>query len=1558
MAILHGSWLVKEQGSDLFIWGEIWRPSQINWEYNEIPLNPFSMNQSELSEWLCTENQVIANLLPQPAKKSSPKANKAGNAKELEWSINSQIVALPSYILGGKKAGEILIAPVHSAALGSETEAQEYLQPWRIEGFCLNPIDTIKFLTSLPLNIVNGKNSFLGGDLGCWSQIARWSLDLISRSKFLPIIQRQDHGTFNAKWQVLLDSAIDGTRLEKFAAKMPLVCRSYRGLGTGDWGLGIEEGIAQSPNYVDFPINPQELILSFLNSVIDAQVREMLSNQTLLEPRVMASLPLAVRQWLQGLTGTSVAVNADVIGVERLEAALKAWTMPLQYQLASKNQFRTCFQLRSPQPDSGETDWILAYFLQAADNPEFLVDAATIWQNPVEQLVYQHRIVEQPQETFLRGLGLASRLYPVIAPSLETESPQFCRLTPIQAYEFIKSVAWRLEDSGLGVILPPSLANREGWANRLGLKISAETSKKKQGRLGLQSLLNFQWQLAIGGQTISKAEFDRLVALNSPLVEINGEWVELRPQDIKTAQNFFASRKEQMSLSLEDALRLSTGDTQVIEKLPVVSFEASGALQELIGALTNNQAIAPLPTPAIFQGKLRPYQERGAAWLAFLERWGLGACLADDMGLGKCVAPDTLISINGILRTAESIWITYAGEAKFDGEGFWTEPTEELLVNSINEDTGEIVQAPIRHLYRQKVREKLRKITLQDGSNVTITHRHKLLTNQGWTNQLQVGNYVCVPAKMLWTGKPQDTDLVKFLAWQISEGHELLDRGTVTISQKDTTVLEDLLETFQRLGDRYNFKINHPSIISTPNKTPCLRINSQAYRRFLGDKGYIWGKLSAEKSIPTLIMQADLNSVRIFLRHYFDAESAVVSSMRSIEIATASPVLIEQLSTLLRRFGIWLRISQKRKCANNGKRIFRTYYIGVIGGNSARRFLQEIGFGKTEKQKKLEEICQKVSNTNVEGIPAAGIVAQAIKSTGLPLRHLGMHNTVYINGSQQFSRDSLHKVLVAINQIISGESKQQYQKLKSSKWTTKTLAAYEQLDLENLILLRHDLQHLLEKQVFYCKIKSIEDIDYEGWVYDFNVSNYHNFVANNIICHNTVQFIAFLLYIKEQEVLEKPILLVCPTSVLGNWEREVKKFAPTLKAMQYHGDKRPKGKAFQEAVKKHDLVITSYSLIHRDLKSLQGIDWQIIVLDEAQNVKNSEAKQSQAVRQLESTFRIALTGTPVENRLQELWSIIDFLNPGYLGNRQFFQRRFAMPIEKYGDAASLNQLRSLVQPFILRRLKTDRNIIQDLPEKQEMTVFCGLTTEQATLYQQVVEASLAEIDSSAGLQRRGMILALLVKLKQICNHPAQYLKAANLAQHHSAKLQRLEEMLEIVLAEGDAYGTAKAGRALIFTQFAEWGKLLKPHLEKQLGREILFLYGSTTKKQREEMIDRFQHDPQGPPIMILSLKAGGVGLNLTRANHVFHFDRWWNPAVENQATDRVFRIGQTRNVQVHKFVCTGTLEEKIHDMIESKKQLAEQVVGAGEEWLTELDTDQLRNLLILDRSAVIEEDSE
>jgi SNF2 family DNA or RNA helicase len=472
-----------------------------------------------------------------------------------------------------------------------------------------------------------------------------------------------------------------------------------------------------------------------------------------------------------------------------------------------------------------------------------------------------------------------------------------------------------------------------------------------------------------------------------------------------------------------------------------------------------------------------------------------------------------------------------------------------------------------------------------------------------------------------------------------------------------------------------------------------------------------------------------------------------------------------------------------------------------------------------------------------------------------------------------------------------------------------------------------------------------------GWLSFLETWGLGACLADDMGLGKTIQLIAFLLNLKQQNILTKPTLLICPTSVINNWEREVKKFAPSLKTLIHHGDKRDKGKTFALLVKDKQLVITSYSLVDRDLKTLVDVEWQGIVLDEAQNVKNSGTKQAQAVRQLSAGFKIALTGTPVENRLGELWSILDFLNPGFLGNKSFFQKRFAMPIEKYGDRDSLNTLRSLVQPFILRRLKTDRDIIQDLPEKQEMNVFCGLSAEQAELYQKLVEKSLVEIEDSEGIKRRGLILTLLLRLKQLCNHP-DLIKGKttknniNFAQR-SGKLLRLEEMLEELIAEGD--------QALIFTQFSEWGKLIQPYLTTKLKSEVLFLYGSTKRQDRQEMVDRFQNDPNGPKIFILSLKAGGTGLNLTKANHVFHVDRWWNPAVENQATDRAFRIGQKRNVQVHKFICSGTLEEKINDLIESKKDLAEQTVNAGEQWLTDLDTDRLRNLLLLDRDAIIDE---
>ncbi|ACA98619.1 MULTISPECIES: DEAD/DEAH box helicase [unclassified Picosynechococcus] len=905
---------------------------------------------------------------------------------------------------------------------------------WQIAGLALNARQATNIIQTLPLT-----DEALAGDLRFWWQVCRWSLDLVVRCKFLPHVTPLPTGEALATWVPLLDSVTEQQRFAQFLQQMPGIC-----------------AVGQ---------RPAQVLLSFLTAMVDAQVRphaKPLQNF----PKTSVVFP-----WCDRLSKAK-ATFEDL--PRQLGHAYENWTFPVREYLVNPPDFalkqplfRACFQLLPPT--AAQDHWQLQYGLQALGNAASIVTADQVWQDP-----------SQPQEILLKGLGLASRLYEPIGESLGGPQPCGCPLDAIQAYEFIRSVAWQLRDKGLGVILPEGLGAGSNEV-RLGIKISAQV--KDESRLNLQSLLQYNLAVAVGETTLTEREFQDLLARRSPLVEVNGQWLALQPTDVRAAQEIYQTKIGEQPLRVEDALRLGAESGQVFAKLPVIGFEASGALRELLDHLTNNESLKLIEPPDSLQGTLRPYQHKGMSWLSFLQKWGLGACLADDMGLGK-----------------------------------------------------------------------------------------------------------------------------------------------------------------------------------------------------------------------------------------------------------------------------------------------------------------------------------------------------------------------------------------------------------------------------------------------------------------------------------TIQAIAFLLTLQENKKLTQPVLLVCPTSVVSNWEREISKFAPSLKTLIHHGDRRAKGKTFASTAQQYDVILTSYSLVFRDQKDLATVSWQGVILDEAQNIKNPQAKQSQAVRALDSGFRIALTGTPVENRLKELWSILDFLNPNFLGTQQFFQRRFAIPIEKYGDRQTLQSLRKLTQPFILRRLKTDKTIIQDLPEKQEMEVFCSLSKDQANLYQKLVDESLAEIENTDGIQRRGLILTLLLRLKQLCNHPVLLQSKPKLGKNfapRSGKLLRLEEMLEELISEGD--------RALIFTQFSEWGKLLQPYLQERLGQDVLFLYGATRRETRQQMCDRFQNDPNGPPIFILSLKAGGTGLNLTRANHVFHVDRWWNPAVEDQATDRAFRIGQKQNVQVHKFVSTGTLEEKISAMIASKKELAEQTVDTGENWLTELDTNQLRDLLLLERDRLMEE---
>ena len=456
-------------------------------------------------------------------------------------------------------------------------------------------------------------------------------------------------------------------------------------------------------------------------------------------------------------------------------------------------------------------------------------------------------------------------------------------------------------------------------------------------------------------------------------------------------------------------------------------------------------------------------------------------------------------------------------------------------------------------------------------------------------------------------------------------------------------------------------------------------------------------------------------------------------------------------------------------------------------------------------------------------------------------------------------------------------------------------------------------------------------------------------LADDMGLGKTIQTLALIQRDWEESVSGRawrPVLLVCPTSVVNNWQKEAARFVPGLPVMVHHGANRKRGLAFVKAGRNQAIVVSSYSLLQRDLEQLSKVDWAGIVLDEAQNIKNPETKQARAARMLRSDYRVALTGTPVENSVGDLWSIMEFLDPGLLGTREQFKREFFIPIQAGGDPEAAERLRRITSPFVLRRLKTDKTVIADLPEKMEAKVFCTLTREQASLYTAVLKEAEDALEAADGIQRKGVILGTLSKLKQVCNHPAQFLGDNSAIPGRSGKLARLTEMLEEVLAVGD--------RALIFTQFAEMGEILRRYLQEMFGREVLFLHGRVSRQRRDRMVERFQSGGDGSSIFILSLKAGGTGLNLTRANHVFHFDRWWNPAVENQATDRAFRIGQAQNVQVHKFICAGTLEEKIDEMIERKRAVADEVIGTGEGWLTRLSNQELREIFALRREAVRE----
>ena len=885
----------------------------------------------------------------------------------------------------------------------------------------------------------------------------------MARQQYLPGLQRRANG-FTVVWEpVFLGD--DAASLSDLASRMPPSSRAVTPID------------AKSP-----PAIPAiEALKEFVSTFVDCLVRSS-SSETRQRRHSKANFDSAHDAWMAALVQPDGIISGTTSDLAELSSQIQLWRRPVA--LAATSPLRLCFRLEEPEAfpsvprnavSSSADSWHLRYLLQPHDDPSLMIPVEELWSRGRGKESAIRQLGPKAREYTLFALGQAVQIYSEISDSLQKAKPSGLDMNVHGAHKFLTEQAGLLEQAGFGVMLP-SWWTRKGTKTRISVKANVK-SPRMQGSSGLSldTIVAFDYELALGDKKLTLRELEDLARLKEPLVRLRGQWVELSPQEIQDAIEFWKTRPGGEA-SVRDLVKLSLGVGESATGFDFDGVKATGWIKKLLEQLEINADFEELNAPKAFVGNLRPYQLKGYSWLAFLRRWGLGACLADDMGLGK---------------------------------------------------------------------------TIQ----------------------------------------------------------------TLALIQRD-----------------------------------------------------------------------------------------------------------------------W---------ETNGRR---------------------------------------------------------------------------------------------------------------------------------------------------------------------------------------------------------PVLLVCPTTIMNNWQKEAARFTPDLPIVIHHGVGRKKGQSFKKEASLHAIVICSYGLLQRDIKLLKEVNWAGVVLDEAQNVKNPETKQSRAARSIGADYRIALTGTPVENNVGDLWAIMEFLNPGFLGNQTEFKRNFFVPIQANRDPQASERLKRITTPFILRRLKTDRTIISDLPEKLEMKVFCPLTREQASLYAAVLKEIEDPLESAEGIDRRGMILATLSKLKQVCNHPAQFLGDNSAIPERSGKLSRLTEMLEEVMEVGD--------RALVLSQFAKMGEILRRHLQERFGREVLFLHGGVSRRKRDQMVDRFQND-NGPPVFILSLKAGGTGLNLTQASHVFHFDRWWNPAVENQATDRAFRIGQTRNVQVHKFICAGTLEDRIDEMIERKKEITENVLGTGEGWLTELSNEEIRDVFALRKEALV-----
>lgn len=878
-----------------------------------------------------------------------------------------------------------------------------------------------------------------------------------------------------------------------------------------------------------------------------------------------------------------------------------------------------------------------------------------------------------------------------------------------------------------------------------------------------------------------------------------------------------------------------------------------------------------------------PYQKVGIAFLDKVDGVGM---LGDVMGIGKCLIEGKIVSSEGLLDIKELFDFNKKMLNKDSMGGEWYSLKKQIKVQSVR--NGQIVYNKIEKLYRQEIKEKVKSVTLMDGTNIKCTLAHKLLTLNGWNNEIKKNDYVLVPRiiEPNFTKKIDD-DLAYFLAWLISEGNEDSKIARMTITQHNQNTLKSIRKSLLRYSRKYNIKANECKV-----KKNKIEIFSRSLVDHLKNLGYFYGQKSATKQIPNFILNAEDSQVITFLRNYFEAEGSVSKSQKIVEITSASEEIMKSLSLLLRRWGIWLRYTPRKKMATNGKRIKRTYYVGMIGGTSLRTFYKNIGFSGKSKQKALKKLCLAKINDNVDIIPSMDLSKIIVENAKISPVYTIIEG-VYLN--QNFSRTTAMIVLKKLDDLISGKTLKDYLKLKKSKWTESALKGFNSINKERIIYARNELKSRLEYNCFFTKVKNVKYNHFSGYVYDLSIKKDHNYICNGIYSHNTIQAIGYT------SLKNYRTIVVCPASLKYNWKKEIEKFtnksAVVLTELE-SSSLDPKNTLA-------DYRIINYEQLDKYSKYLSKTKFDCVILDESHYIMNLQAKRTKLVFKLfkKAEGRILLSGTPIKNRPVDFYPQLKFLRPDLFGNKMQYALRYCDAKETpfgwdYRGASNLEELNRKISSFYIRRLKNE--VLKELPPKTVSVIDVDFNVTEKKEYEKIrrdfdrfLKESWVKVGTDyVAKPLDGADLSKLVEMKQYCSQ---------------AKIPRVIEFVK------EFVESTENRKILVFSQFIATQKALRDAFP---GISVSLL-GEDSAEKRQEAVEKFQTDPK-IRVFVGSTIAAGVGLTLTAADTVVFADLMWSPSDHEQAADRVHRIGQENPVFIYYLVFKDSIESMIWDIIGKK----------------------------------------